>query len=85
VPDAADTAAALTRARRLRAEIARGAAKFEDVAKKESVDSVSGARGGDLGWVKRNEAGFDPQFSRRCGDSRRGSSASRRYRASAII
>src|SRR5207247_899598 len=62
VPDAADTAAALARARRLRAEIARGATKFEDVAKKESVDSVSGARGGDLGWVKRNEGGFDPQF-----------------------
>src|SRR2546427_4146249 len=47
---------------RSRAEIARGATKFEDVAKKESVDSVSGARGGDLGWVKRNEGGFDPQF-----------------------
>src|SRR5437588_148262 len=62
VPDAADTAAALTRARRLRAEVAGGAAKFEDVAKKESADSVSGARGGDLGWVKRNEGGVDPQF-----------------------
>ena len=62
VPDAADTAAALAKARRLRAEIARGATKFEDVAKKESGDSVSGARGGDLGWVKRTEAGFDPQF-----------------------
>jgi len=62
VPDAADTAAALARARRLRAEIARGATKLEDVAKKESVDSVSGARGGDLGWVKRNEGGFDPLF-----------------------
>src|SRR5205809_159795 len=44
VPDAADSAAALAKGRRLRAEIARGAAKFEDVAKKESVDSVSGAR-----------------------------------------
>src|SRR5439155_1063922 len=53
---------ALAKARRLRAEIARGAAKFEDVAKKESGDSVSGARGGDLGWVKRTEASFDPQF-----------------------
>src|SRR6266550_2071843 len=62
VPDASDTAAALANARRLRAEIARGAAKFEDVAKKESGDSVSGARGGDLGWVKRTETGFDPQF-----------------------
>src|SRR6266516_4325540 len=62
VPDAVDTAAALAKARQLRAEIARGAAKFDDVAKKESADSVSGARGGDLGWVKRNEAGFDSQF-----------------------
>ena len=62
VPDASDTAAALANARRLRAEIVRGAAKFEDVAKKESADSVSGARGGDLGWVKRTETGFDPQF-----------------------
>jgi len=62
VPDAADTAAALAKARQLRAEIARSAAKFEEVAKQQSTDSVSGARGGDLGWVKRNGAGFDPQF-----------------------
>ncbi|HEU5262061.1 MAG TPA: peptidyl-prolyl cis-trans isomerase [Gemmatimonadales bacterium] len=61
VPDAADVAAALARAQRLRAEIARGA-KFEDVAAKQSADSVSGARGGDLGWVKRDEPGFDPKF-----------------------
>lgn len=61
VPDAADTAAAFAKARQLRAEILRGA-KFEDVAKRESADSVSGSRGGDLGWVKRNEAQFDPQF-----------------------
>jgi len=62
VADAADTAAALAKARRLRDEIARGAVKFEDAVKKESADSVSGARGGDLGWVKRNETGFDSQF-----------------------
>ena len=61
-PDAADTAAALERARRLRADITRGAAKFDDVAKRESADSVSGARGGDLGWVKRSEPGYDPKF-----------------------
>src|SRR5205823_8603212 len=62
VPDAADTAAAVAKVREVRAEIARGAAKFEDVAKTQSADSVSGARGGDLGWVKRNEPAFDPQF-----------------------
>jgi parvulin-like peptidyl-prolyl isomerase len=46
---------------RVRAELARGA-KFEDVAKRESSDSVSGQRGGDLGWIKKDEPGFDQQF-----------------------
>ncbi len=45
---AADTAAARSRLLKLRAEIS-GGAKFEDVAKRESEDSVSGAQGGDLG------------------------------------
>jgi peptidyl-prolyl cis-trans isomerase D len=45
---AADTAAVRARLMALRAEIAAGA-KFEDVAKRESHDSVSGANGGDLG------------------------------------
>src|SRR6267378_4513447 len=56
-----DSAAALARVRRVRAEIAKGT-KFEDVAKRESGDTVSGAKGGDLGWIKRDEVGFDPQF-----------------------
>jgi peptidyl-prolyl cis-trans isomerase D len=62
VADAADSAAALARARRLRAEIASGRASFADVAKRESADSGSGAQGGALGWVKRDGSGFDPQF-----------------------
>lgn len=45
---AADTAATRARIAQLRAEIA-GGAKFEDVAQRESHDTVSGANGGDLG------------------------------------
>jgi peptidyl-prolyl cis-trans isomerase D len=50
--NAADTAAALERARAVRAEIDSGA-PFAEVAKRESSDSVSAARGGDLGtWAR---------------------------------
>src|SRR5438445_2277107 len=42
IPDARDSAAALARVRALRAELASGKAKFEDIAKKESADSGSG-------------------------------------------
>jgi len=45
---AADTAAARSRLLKIRVEISVGA-KFEDVAKRESEDSVSAANGGDLG------------------------------------
>lgn len=45
---AADTAATRARLLKLRAEIL-GGAKFEDVARRESADSASGANGGDLG------------------------------------
>ncbi len=62
LPDHADTVAALVKVSGLRAEIARGAAKFEDVAKRESLDSVSGAKGGDVGWVKRDQPAFDKRF-----------------------
>jgi peptidyl-prolyl cis-trans isomerase D len=48
VVTAADTAAARAKAAQLRDEIMKGA-KFEDVAKRESADTVSGAQGGDLG------------------------------------
>jgi peptidyl-prolyl cis-trans isomerase D len=61
LPNAADSAAAKSRVARVRSELARGA-KFEDVARRESADSVSGQRGGDLGWIKRDQTGFDQQF-----------------------
>jgi len=61
-PSANDTAAALARAERLRAEAALSQAKFEEVARRESSDTASGSQGGDLGWIKRNEQGFDPLF-----------------------
>lgn len=47
-PTAADTAETLQEVRALREEIVKGA-KFDDVAKRESDDSVSAAKGGDLG------------------------------------
>ncbi|HYD55013.1 MAG TPA: peptidyl-prolyl cis-trans isomerase [Gemmatimonadaceae bacterium] len=56
---ASDSAATRARAEALRAEIA-GGAKFEDVAKRESVDSVSGANGGSLGRGARGR--FVPEF-----------------------
>ena len=61
MPNAADTAVARARVARVRAELTRGA-KFEDVARRESSDTASGQKGGDLGWVKRDEQAFDPQF-----------------------
>jgi peptidyl-prolyl cis-trans isomerase D len=45
---AADSAAARAKAQSLRDEIVKGA-KFEDVAKRESADTLSGSKGGDLG------------------------------------
>lgn len=58
---AADSAATRERILRLRAEIA-GGAKFEDVARRESADSVSGADGGSLGRGGRGR--FVPEFER---------------------
>lgn len=56
---AADTIATRNRLQQLRAEIT-GGAKFEDVARRESQDSVSGANGGDLGRGARGR--FVPEF-----------------------
>src|SRR6266480_6773333 len=61
LPNAADSAAARAHVARVRNELARGA-KFEDVAKRESSDSLSGQRGGDLGWINKNETSFVPEF-----------------------
>ncbi|MGE5099355.1 MAG: peptidyl-prolyl cis-trans isomerase [Deltaproteobacteria bacterium] len=58
---AADTAAARNHALQLRDEITKGA-KFEDVAKRESSDSVSGRNGGDLG--KGGKGRFVAEFEK---------------------
>jgi peptidyl-prolyl cis-trans isomerase D len=64
MPDAADTAGALDRARRIRAEVARaGADTFAAVARRESSDTVSGTQGGDLGWFKRANPPFVREFA----------------------
>jgi peptidyl-prolyl cis-trans isomerase D len=57
---AADTASTRDRIVALREEI-QGGAKFEDVARRESADSVSAADGGSLGWSKKGAyvAAFD--------------------------
>lgn len=59
VVSATDSAATRARLLKLRAEIA-GGASFEDVAKRESEDTVSGANGGDLGRAGRGR--FVPEF-----------------------
>ena len=58
---AADTAAIRDRLLALRQEIA-GGAKFEDVARRESADTVSGADGGSLGRVTKGQ--LVPDFER---------------------
>jgi peptidyl-prolyl cis-trans isomerase D len=60
LPDASDSAAALTRARALRDEIA-GGAPFGDVARRESADTVSGKNGGELGEM--NKDAIDSSFA----------------------
>jgi len=61
VVSAADSAAVRNKAAQLRAEIV-GGAKFEDVAKRESSDSISAVQGGDLG--KGVKGRFVPDFDK---------------------
>jgi peptidyl-prolyl cis-trans isomerase D len=61
VVTAVDSAAVRDRILQLRAEIL-GGAKFEDVAKRESADTISGANGGDLGKGVRGR--FVPEFEK---------------------
>ena len=61
VVSAADSAAVRDKINALRAEIT-GGAKFEDVAKRESSDTLSGANGGDLG--KGAKGRFVPEFEK---------------------
>ena len=60
-PEPVDTAAALAEARRLRGLAVVSESAFARTAK-QSSDTVSGSRGGDLGWIKRDEPGFDAGF-----------------------
>lgn len=60
VPTAADTASTADKLRALRAEILSGSATFEDVAKRESEDTISGPDGGDLGRGPKGR--FVPAF-----------------------
>jgi peptidyl-prolyl cis-trans isomerase D len=59
LPDASDSAAALARAEAVRKEIV-GGAPFGEVAKRESADTVSAVKGGELGeWTR---GAFEPAF-----------------------
>jgi parvulin-like peptidyl-prolyl isomerase len=61
VISAADSAAVRARLEAMRVEILAGV-KFEDLAKRESADTISGANGGDLG--KGPKGRFVPQFEK---------------------
>ncbi len=61
--DASDSAAALVRARALREEIT-GTTTFADLAKRESADTASAKRGGDMGELNRTTAHLDPAMEK---------------------
>jgi peptidyl-prolyl cis-trans isomerase D len=60
VTEASDSAAALARAVALKAEI-EGGAPFDEVARRESADTVSGRDGGALGEISKDQV--DPAFA----------------------
>ncbi len=60
VPSAADTAATVARLRALREEIVSGRSTFAEVAIRESMDTVSGPSGGELGRGPKGR--FVPEF-----------------------
>ena len=60
--DASDSAAALARAKSVREQIV-GGQKFEDVAKRESSDTASAKKGGDLGEMSKGGS-LDPSFEK---------------------
>lgn len=59
--DASDSAAALARAKTVREQIAGGQA-FEDVAKRESADTASARKGGDLGEITKGAGNVGATF-----------------------
>ncbi|MGH7583214.1 MAG: peptidyl-prolyl cis-trans isomerase, partial [Gemmatimonadales bacterium] len=61
--DASDSAAALARARQVRDEIT-GGQPFDQVAKRESADTVSGKQGGDLGELIKDSTQLDTAFAK---------------------
>ncbi|HEU4632330.1 MAG TPA: peptidyl-prolyl cis-trans isomerase [Gemmatimonadaceae bacterium] len=60
---AADSQAARQRTLALRQEIVSGQSSFEDVARRESADTASGAQGGSLGRGTLESMNFVPEFT----------------------
>jgi peptidyl-prolyl cis-trans isomerase D len=58
----ADTAGALQRAQAAQAELVEGGVEFAEVARRESADTISARRGGDLGLFERGQ--MVPEFDR---------------------
>ncbi len=61
VPEAADTAATLEAAKKIREQLVAGA-DFAELARKHSADPGSRERGGDLGWFGRGD--MTPEFEK---------------------